>query len=53
MTRPKLHALEIAREFMDLHRVHWPQFEGESEVRPLESEAGGPRRREKIRGDRG
>jgi hypothetical protein len=36
------HALEIAREFMEIHRVHWPQFEGESEVRPLESEAGGP-----------
>jgi hypothetical protein len=36
------HALEIARQFMEIHRVHWPQFEGESEVRPLESEAGGP-----------
>jgi hypothetical protein len=22
--------------------VHWPQFEGECEVRPLEAEAGGP-----------
>jgi hypothetical protein len=30
------HALEIATAFMDLHRVHWPEFEGESEVRPLE-----------------
>jgi hypothetical protein len=29
-------ALEIARQFMELHRVHWPTFEGESEVRPLE-----------------
>jgi hypothetical protein len=29
-------ALEIARQFMELHRVHWPSFEGESEVRPLE-----------------
>ncbi len=29
-------ALEIARNFMDLHRVHWPTFEGESEVRPIE-----------------
>jgi hypothetical protein len=27
---------------MEIHRVHWPQFEGESEVRPLETEAGGP-----------
>lgn len=40
--RSEEHALEIAREFMEIHRVHWPQFEGESEVRPLESEAGGP-----------
>lgn len=29
-------ALEIARQFMELHRVHWPAFEGECEVRPLE-----------------
>lgn len=31
-------ALEIAQRFMDLHRIHWPEFEGECEVRPLESE---------------
>jgi len=29
-------ALRLAREFMELHRVHWPEFEGECEVRPLE-----------------
>ena len=29
-------ALKVAREFMDLHRVHWPGFEGESEVRPFD-----------------
>jgi hypothetical protein len=29
-------ALEFARQFMELHRVHWPTFEGECEVRPLE-----------------
>jgi hypothetical protein len=29
-------ALEVARQFMELHRVHWPTFEGECEVRPLE-----------------
>ncbi len=29
-------AREIAREFMELHRKHWPTFEGECEVRPLE-----------------
>lgn len=29
-------ALEVARRFMELHRVHWPAFEGECEVRQLE-----------------
>jgi hypothetical protein len=29
-------ALEFAREFMEIHRVHWPEFEGECEVRQLE-----------------
>ena len=29
-------ALKVAREFMELHRVHWPAFEGECEVRPVE-----------------
>jgi hypothetical protein len=32
----KEEALEVARQFMELHRVHWPTFEGESEVRQLE-----------------
>jgi hypothetical protein len=32
----KEEALEVARQFMDLHRLHWPSFEGESEVRQLE-----------------
>jgi hypothetical protein len=32
----KAEALEVARQFMELHRVHWPSFEGESEVRQLE-----------------
>lgn len=32
-------ALAIARRFMELHRTHWPTFEGESEVRPFEEEA--------------
>jgi hypothetical protein len=31
-------AREIARRFMDLHRIHWPAFEGESEVRPLDDQ---------------
>lgn len=29
-------ALRVATEFMELHRKHWPGFEGESEVRPVE-----------------
>ena len=32
----KEEALGIARQFMELHRVHWPEFDGECEVRPLE-----------------
>jgi hypothetical protein len=30
-------ALEMAKEFMELHRIHWPEFEGESELRPVET----------------
>jgi hypothetical protein len=33
-SREQVH--ELARQFMELHRVHWPAFEGECEVRPLE-----------------
>ena len=29
-------ALKVARDFMELHRVHWPAFEGECECRPLD-----------------
>jgi hypothetical protein len=29
-------AMKVARDFMELHRVHWPAFEGECEVRPVE-----------------
>ncbi|MGN6392337.1 MAG: YciI family protein [Gemmatimonadales bacterium] len=29
-------AMKVARDFMELHRVHWPTFEGECEVRPVE-----------------
>ena len=28
-------AVRIATEFMELHRKHWPEFEGEAEVRPM------------------
>jgi hypothetical protein len=31
----KEQVLRVATEFMDLHRTHWPGFEGESEVRPM------------------
>jgi hypothetical protein len=31
-------ALALARRFMELHQKHWPAFEGECEVRPLEEE---------------
>jgi hypothetical protein len=29
-------AMKVAEQFMELHRVHWPDFECECEVRPLE-----------------
>jgi hypothetical protein len=29
-------AMKVARDFMELHRVHWPEFEGECEVRAVE-----------------
>jgi hypothetical protein len=32
-------ALALARRFMELHLKHWPTFEGECEMRPLEGEA--------------
>ena len=34
-------ALEMARQFMELHRVHWPEFEGECEMRPFQTGAPG------------
>ena len=34
--RTHAEAVEMATKFMELHRVHWPEFEGEAEVRPLE-----------------
>ena len=35
-------AVRIATEFMELHRTHWPEFEGESEVRPMFEPGMGP-----------
>ena len=34
-------ALTIANEFMELHRIHWPEFTGESELRQFETGAPG------------
>ncbi len=34
--------LRVSREFMELHRKHWPGFVGESEVRPMFEPGGGP-----------
>ena len=35
-------AVRLATEFMELHRKHWPEFEGESEVRPMFDPGVGP-----------
>jgi hypothetical protein len=35
-------AMDLATKFMDIHRVHWPEFEGECEVRPLEADESAP-----------
>jgi len=35
-------AIRIATEFMELHRKYWPEFEGESEVRPMFDPGQGP-----------
>jgi hypothetical protein len=37
----KEEALRFTTEFLDLHRQHWPAFEGECEVRPIEFQAVG------------
>jgi hypothetical protein len=38
----KAEAIRIATEFMELHRKYWPEFEGESEVRPMFDPGEGP-----------
>ena len=35
-TKSKEEADAVAREFMELHRLHWPEFECESEIRPVQ-----------------
>jgi hypothetical protein len=41
-TDSKAEAIRIATEFMELHRKHWPGFDGESEVRPMFEPGVGP-----------
>ncbi len=41
-TDSKAEAIRIATEFMELHRRHWPAFDGESEVRPMFEPGEGP-----------
>jgi hypothetical protein len=36
--KSKEEAREVARQLMELHRIHWPEFDGECEVRPLEDD---------------
>lgn len=38
----KAEAIRIANEFLELHRKHWPEFEGECEVRPMFDPGMGP-----------
>jgi hypothetical protein len=38
----KAEAVRIATEFMELHHKYWPEFEGESEVRPMFEPGMGP-----------
>jgi len=38
----KSEAVRIATEFMELHRKYWPEFDGESEVRPMFDPGMGP-----------
>ena len=40
--KTKADAVRIATEFMELHRKHWPEFEGEAEVRPMFGPGEGP-----------
>jgi hypothetical protein len=35
-------AIRVAKQFMQLHLDHWPEFEGESEVRPMFEMGDGP-----------
>jgi hypothetical protein len=34
--------VQVSKQFMELHREHWPEFEGECEVRPMFDPGKGP-----------
>ena len=36
--KSKEEAMDVAQQFMELHRKHWPAFVGECEVRPFEDD---------------
>jgi hypothetical protein len=38
----KADAIRLATEFMELHLKHWPDFQGESELRPMFDPGVGP-----------
>jgi len=42
--KDKADVMRVAREFMELHRKHWPGFEGECEVRKLFDQSEAPHR---------
>ena len=41
-TASRSEAMRKATEFMELHRKYWPEFEGESELRPMFGPGEGP-----------
>jgi hypothetical protein len=40
--KSKEEAIEEARKFMELHRIHWPQWNGETEIRAMFEEGDMP-----------
>jgi len=40
--KSKADAVRVATEFMELHRKHWPGFDGEAELRPMFAPGEGP-----------
>ena len=40
--RSRAKVMKWARDFMELHRKHWPEFEGEAEIRPMFDHGMGP-----------